>query len=854
MNHIYSFLLLFNILTSFDEEPEFLVSLLRNSEKYNQSFPTEHVFIATDRSYYKPGDELWFKAYARNTLFNQELSNDLNIKLVNVFGKQVLYLRYPLYNHISNGYFVLPALLEEGKYYLIGYTGWMKNMPISEAFTKEIIVSKHIPRTIDISVEFAKKLYYPGNQVNGRIFVRLPDGTALKRAKYSFICKSPRTNIFSGWGEIGESGSDQFTSEIPDNIDSDFLWIEFRVRYKRYTETYVLPFPIAKKTVKLEIYPEGGSLIAGIESRIAFRAADNLGKPVEIEGFLLDESGKQLSKIESTFKGLGMFTLTPELRQYEIRLVRPLISSDNFNLPDIKPQGIQLSHPGVKNGEILFSLRSSSADIMEKVYVIVEQNAKIRWAESISFRNYQLVHVPCEGFESGIAKCTIMNEEGRLIATRSVFLVNGSTVRNINFSASKNDYDRREKIILEIGNHNTEELLANISVTRDSYIDGSEIQMQHYFHFVTQLSEINSELLSSELSDEDINLILLTHETKSLPIARLIGGETKDPVPFYNNDGIRGHILDKKGNPVQNAQVRIIHNLDLRTYQASSDAQGIFHIIFDHNIINYNYLTIAVAVENERSGSILRLFDHYSDNTLDHLIVDREQWKYNQTADLIKYGNPLLLYTGRYGQGKIQGKKGTRRKGYYYERFASYVSVLDILKEIKDHQIVNREVIFTGRSSPPGDLRGAIIVLDGIAIGSDIEILNRISPKEIRNISISTWPSDIQKYTNLNSAGIIEISTISGHQDGSQTHMREFQQDLLKIDHQLGSPDYASGDSPPSDNRITLFWKPDVTVEQSGSDKLVFYTSDMTGVFSCVLQGTDRQGHFFSKKINITVR
>jgi hypothetical protein len=854
MSPLYFFLLLFEILSGMDNEPEFLVSLIRNAEKYNQSFPSEHVFIETDRSFYRPGDELWFKAYARNTLPSQELSNDLNIKLVDAFGKQVLYLRYPLYHNISKGYLVLPALLDEGKYHLIGYSGWMKNMPVSEAFTKEIIVSNHIERAFDISVEFAQKLYYPGNTVDGRISVHVTDGSALKRAEYTFICKSPGETIFSGWGRIDDSGSDQFTSKIPDHTDSDFMWIEFKVRYKRNSETYILPFPIAKKTVNLEIYPEGGKLIAGLESRVAFKAADSHGRPVDIEGYLLDKSGRQLNKIETNSNGLGIITLKPEPGQYKVRLVKPLIAEPYFDFPDIKPEGIQLSYSGLKKGELMFSLRNSNPDITEKVYIIVEQKAKILWAESISFRDEEIVKVPAERFECGIARCTVIDRGKNLIATRNIFLNKGAAMQKIDFSASKNYYAKRERVILELSNHVNEELDASVSVFNDKYIHSSEIPVQHYFQFITGLTGINSDILNAELSDDDIDLILLAHEAKSLPIARLLVNETENPVAYYNNDGIRGLILDKKGNPVLNAKVKIIHSLDLHTYQASTDDQGMFHITFDNSIINYNYLTIAVAVENARSGSILRLFDHYSDNMLENLIVNREQWKYNQTVDLIKYGNPLLLYTDRYGQGKIRGKKETSRKGYDYERFASYASVLDIIKEIKDYQIANGEIIFKGRTGLPDNTKGAILVLDGIAIGTNIEILSRISPKEVRNITISTWPPDIQKYTDQSSAGVIVISTIRGRQDVSQTRVHEFQQDLLMIDHQLNSPDYASGDNPQSDNRITLFWKPDVTIEKSGNENLTFYTSDITGIYRCVLEGTDPKGHFFSKKIDITVR
>jgi hypothetical protein len=378
--------------------------------------------------------------------------------------------------------------------------------------------------------------------------------------------------------------------------------------------------------------------------------------------------------------------------------------------------------------------------------------------------------------------------------------------------------------------------------------------MHHYFHFITELTNINSGLFNSEISDEEIDLILLTHKVKSLPVVKLIRNEFRDPVPFYNRDGIIGQITDKKGNPVENARIKIIHSLDLRSYQAESDAQGIFHIVFDNNVINYNFLTIAVVNENRRSGSILKLFNHYSDNLLENRVVNKEQWKYNQSVDMVRYGNPLLLYSGRYGQGKIQEKKAAVRKGYDYERFSSYTNVLDVIREIKDYKIVNGEIIFPGRTSSPGTLRGAIIVLDGIATGTDIEILNQISPKEIRNISISTWPSDIQKYTALNSIGIIEISTIHGRQESNLSQIQEFQQDLLMIDHRFSAPDYLNGENPQTDNRITLFWEPDISIRKSGNGKVTFYTSDQTGMYKCILQGTDQQGRFFSKEIDINVR
>ena len=50
--------------------------------------------------------------------------------------------------------------------------------------------------------------------------------------------------------------------------------------------------------------PEGGYLIDGIPTKVAFKALDEKGMPAKVKGVLL-ENGKDIAKLESVHDGMG---------------------------------------------------------------------------------------------------------------------------------------------------------------------------------------------------------------------------------------------------------------------------------------------------------------------------------------------------------------------------------------------------------------------------------------------------------------------------------------------------------------------------------------------------------------------
>src|SRR5205085_9073959 len=86
--------------------------------------------------------------------------------------------------------------------------------------------------------------------------------------------------------------------------------------------------PINLGKVEVNFYPEGGDLVADVENRVYYFAKNPLGEPVHIEGKVVDASGKELANVETTYKGLGSFKLTPKSgEKYELKLTTPKVES-----------------------------------------------------------------------------------------------------------------------------------------------------------------------------------------------------------------------------------------------------------------------------------------------------------------------------------------------------------------------------------------------------------------------------------------------------------------------------------------------------------------------------------------------
>ena len=141
----------------------FLISGFYLSEKENiiRDNPQveEQVYLQVDKSFYKPGEDIWFSAWIvdREQQTSTDLSEIVYVELINPKGKVEKTLKLFVKNGRTNGDFHLSDEVAGGLYKLRAYTLWMKNLGEDNYFEKELTVQKVILPNLLMKLKFLDK-------------------------------------------------------------------------------------------------------------------------------------------------------------------------------------------------------------------------------------------------------------------------------------------------------------------------------------------------------------------------------------------------------------------------------------------------------------------------------------------------------------------------------------------------------------------------------------------------------------------------------------------------------------------------------------------------------------------------
>jgi hypothetical protein len=182
---------------------------------------------------------------------------------------------------------------------------------------------------------------------------------------------------------------------------------------------------------------------------------------------------------------------------------------------------------------------------------------------------------------------------------------------------------------------------------------------------------------------------------------------------------------------------------------------------------------------------------------------------------------------------------------------SSATNIMDVIKTIKPFKIVGNQIVFFGSENSLNYQGGALIVLDGQQMGTDIGTVQNLSPSDIDHINVSTNPMDIQKYTGLNSVGVIEIFQKKAQVTETKTpnEAAEKRDGEFRIANAFPTEPV----NPKRDNRTTLLWIPDQKVDQTGQFEFEVTTGKVVSDFVIEVQGTTPDGRVGSGRASFSV-
>lgn len=202
--------------------------------------------------------------------------------------------------------------------------------------------------------------------------------------------------------------------------------------------------------VTLKFFPEGGNLVAGVTSQVAFEATDKGGAPLEIKGRVLGNKGEERVAFATRHEGRGVFEYTPS--EGDKAEVEYNGKSYKFDLPKAQEQGAVMRVDNISMRDsvkvIITKSENLSADLMGAAVMSggkLFNFSLMDFSEEDSFTfTFSKRRLP-----AGVARIVLTDPDGNIVADR-LFFANKGKRGTINIESDKESYEPFDKVKLTL--------------------------------------------------------------------------------------------------------------------------------------------------------------------------------------------------------------------------------------------------------------------------------------------------------------------------------------------------------------------------------------------------------------------
>ena len=170
---------------------------------------------------------------------------------------------------------------------------------------------------------------------------------------------------------------------------------------------------------RFSFFPEGGYLIDGIPTKVAFKALDEKGMPAKVKGVLL-ENGKDIAKLESVHDGMGFVFMLPR-KGASYKAV--LSDGREFPFAEVVSSGLSV-HLRKQTDEYLeFLLSQPKGAAAQAIKLEGKMRGGLCCAATGTLSEKLKIRIPLKEFPmQGIAEFTLYNTDGQPMAERLVYI------------------------------------------------------------------------------------------------------------------------------------------------------------------------------------------------------------------------------------------------------------------------------------------------------------------------------------------------------------------------------------------------------------------------------------------------
>ncbi len=646
--------------------------------------------------------------------------------------------------------------------------------------------------------------------------------------------------------------------------------------------TVVNPFKSPEVTAKetgsnydVQFFPEGGNLLYGVSSKVAFKAVGENGKGAAITGAIINQRNDTVVKFSSLKFGMGSFLFTPQRGGSYKAIIKSLgHAAINKQLPAINSQGYAMLLTD-KGSQLQITVNGAGVSDYN-VYLFAHTRKNTKAAEAGVLQNGTAnFTIDKSLLGEGISHITIFNSARQPVCERLYFKRPKQSLL-IDATADQSQYGTRKKVNITLSA--SDQLLKSpqVDMSIGVYrIDSlQEADKSNIFNYLWLGSELKGNIESPEYyfndttatTDEALDNLMLTQGWRRFEWTQVLANKKPN---FSYLPEYYGHMITAKiTNTITNAPAKdIVTYLGVpgkrvQLYTAASDSAGRL-LYFTRDFYGPGEL---VAQTNQLLDSTYRIdiASPFSEQT-SKTVYAPFRYSTNMSADLQAHslGTQVInIYTGnalkRFDDSVIDSTAfyGQPGKVYKLDDYVRFTTMEEVLREyVKEDNIVNvRGKFHIKVLTHIGFLDGdPLVMMDGVPF-FNINKIFAVDPLKVKKLEVVP---NVYYHGPAVETGIFSFTTYKGDLGGMELDPRAVVIDYegLQLQRQFYSPVYdtpqqTAGRVP--DFRNLLYWSPTVTVQ--GKNAVSFYTSDQKGKYAGVIQALSTNGDAATKTFTFEVK
>ena len=195
----------------------------------------------------------------------------------------------------------------------------------------------------------------------------------------------------------------------------------------------------------VSFFPEGGNLVEGAFCKVAIKALSRTGYAETISGILVDETGVEITMIQTEYAGMGAFTFIPMAgKRYLLKCQNNDGIEKQFELPQADPHAQALTVIQ-RNKMITIGVHRPADSPDMPCYLLGHCRGMVFYFSAFGSIN-DFITFPEESLPAGVLQFVLFDEQMNPLSERLVFSKNYDKA-TVEFQTDKEVYEKREKVV-----------------------------------------------------------------------------------------------------------------------------------------------------------------------------------------------------------------------------------------------------------------------------------------------------------------------------------------------------------------------------------------------------------------------